>query len=87
LKVFKLSGFLDAAQEEMERNQWDRAKRYLDWAVHCRPDSTNAHEGLGDYYLARNDLQHARQSFQTAVEKDSNNQSAKKKLARLAGGS
>jgi len=87
LKVFKLSGFLDAANEEMGRNQWDRAQRYLNWAVHCRPDSTKAHEGLGDYYLARNDLQRARQSFQTAVERDFNNQSASKKLARLAGGS
>lgn len=85
LKVFKLSGFLDAAQEEMSRNQWDRARRYLDWAVHCRPDATKAHEGLGDYYLARNDRQHARQSYQTAVDRDPNNESAKKKLAQLAG--
>jgi len=85
LKVFKLSGFLDAANEEMSRNQWDRAKRYLDWAVHCRPDATKAHEGLGDYYLARNDRQHARQSYQTAVDRDPNNESAKKKLAQLAG--
>lgn len=85
LKVFKLSGFLDAANEEMSRNQWDRAKRYLDWAVHCRPDATKAHEGLGDYYLARNDRQHARQSYQTAVDRDPNNESARKKLAQLAG--
>ena len=85
LKVFKLSGFLDAANEEMSRNQWDRAKRYLDWAVHCRPDATKAHEDLGDYYLARNDRQHARQSYQTAVDRDPNNESAKKKLAQLAG--
>jgi tetratricopeptide (TPR) repeat protein len=85
LKVFKLSGFLDAANEEMSRNQWDRAKRYLDWAVHCRPDATKAHEGLGDYYLARNDRQHARQSYQTAVEKDSNNKSARNKLKQLTG--
>jgi tetratricopeptide (TPR) repeat protein len=84
-KVFKLSGFLDAAQQEMGRNQWDRAKRYLDWAVHCRPDATKAHEGLGDYYLARNDRQHARQSYQTAVDRDPNNESARKKLAQLAG--
>jgi cytochrome c-type biogenesis protein CcmH/NrfG len=85
LKVFKLSGFLDAANEEMSRNQWDRAKRYLDWAVHCRPDATKAHEDLGDYYLARNDRQHARQSYQTAVDRDPNNESARKKLAQLAG--
>lgn len=85
LKVFKLSGFLDAANEEMSRNQWDRAKRYLDWAVHCRPDATKAHEDLGDYYLARNDRQHARQSYQTAVEKDSNNKSARNKLKQLTG--
>lgn len=85
LKVFKLSGFLDAAQEEMGRRQWDRAKRYLDWAVHCRPDATKAHEELGDYYLAINDRQHAREAYKIAVEKDAKNESAREKLAKLSG--
>jgi tetratricopeptide (TPR) repeat protein len=84
LKVFKLSGFLDAAQEEMGRRDWDRAKRYLDWAVHCRPDATKAHEALGDYYLAMNDRLRARHSYEDAVEKDPKNESAKTKLAILA---
>lgn len=85
LKVFKLSGFLDAAQEEMGRGEWVRAKRYLDWAVHCRPDATKAHEGLGDYYMAINDRQHAREAYKTAVQRDSNNESAREKLGRLPG--
>jgi tetratricopeptide (TPR) repeat protein len=85
LKVFKLSGFLDAAQEEMGHRQWERAKRYLDWAVHCRPDATKAHEGLGDYYLATNDRLRARHSYEDAIEKDPKNESARTKLARFAG--
>jgi tetratricopeptide (TPR) repeat protein len=85
LKVFKLSGFLDAAQEEMGRREWDRAKRYLDWAVHCRPDATRVHEELGDYYLAMNDRQQAQHSYTDAIRRDPKNESAKKKLAMLIG--
>jgi Tfp pilus assembly protein PilF len=85
LKVFKLSGFLDAAQEEMGRREWARAKRYLDWAVHCRPDATKGHEGLGDYYIAINDRLHAQHSYEDALERDPKNESARTKLARLAG--
>jgi len=83
LKVFKLSGFLDAAQEEMGRREWDRAKRYLDWAVHCRPDATKAHEELDDYYLAMNDRQQAQHSYVDAIQRDPKNESARKKFARL----
>jgi tetratricopeptide (TPR) repeat protein len=71
----------------MGRGQWERAKRYLDWAVHCRPDATKAYEGLGDYYLAMKDWQQARLSYETAIQKDSNNESAKTKLAKLTHGS
>jgi cytochrome c-type biogenesis protein CcmH/NrfG len=85
LKVFKLSGFLDAAQEEMGRGEWERAKRYLDWAVHCRPDATKAHEGLGDYYIGTNDRLHAQHSYEDAIERDPRNESARAKLARLQG--
>jgi hypothetical protein len=84
LKVFKLGGFLDAAQEEMGRREWDRAKRYLDWAVHCRPDATKAHEGLGDYYIATNDRLHAQHSYEDALEREPKNESARTKLASLA---
>ena len=87
LKVFKLSGFVDAADEMMGRGQWERAKRYLDWAVHCRPDATKAYEGLGDYYLAMKDWQQPRLSYETAIQKNSNNESAKTKLAKLTHGS
>ncbi len=83
LKVIKLGGLLDAAREELARRQWDRAKRYLDWAVHCRPDATTAYEGLGDYYVAVNDTAQARQSYETALQRDSKNESVKTKLAGL----
>jgi len=84
LKVIKLGGLLDAAQEELGRKQFDRAKRYLDWAVHCRPDATTAYEGLGDYYAAINDKAQARQMYKTAIERDPKNGSAKEKLAGLS---
>ena len=85
LKVFKLSGFLDAAQEEMGRREWGRAKRYLDWAGHCRPDATKVHEELGDYYLAMNDRQQAQHSYADAIRRDPKNESARKKFTRLVG--
>jgi tetratricopeptide (TPR) repeat protein len=85
LKVFKLSGFLDAAQEEMGRREWDHAKRYLDWAVHCRPDATKVHEALGDYYLAMNDRQQAQLFYADAIRRDPKNESARKKFTRLVG--
>lgn len=83
LKVIKLGGFLDAAHDELKRGQLDRAKRYLDWSVHCRPDASKAFEGLGDYYVVVNDPDRARQSFQDALQKDPTNESARQKLARL----
>jgi tetratricopeptide (TPR) repeat protein len=82
-RAFKLSGFLDAAREEMGCGHWDRSKRYLDWALYCRPDSTGVWEELGDYYLATRDPQQALRSYQTAVQRDQNNESARKKLANL----
>jgi tetratricopeptide (TPR) repeat protein len=85
LKVFKLSGFLDAAQEEMGRKEWERAKRYLDWAVHCRPDATKAYEGLGDYYIGTNDRLGAQHSYEDAIARDPKNESARTKLASLQG--
>jgi tetratricopeptide (TPR) repeat protein len=85
LKVFKLSGFLDASEEAMGRREWERAKRYLDWAVHCRPDATKAHEGLGDYYIATSDRLRAQRSYEDAIERDPKNESARTKLARLVG--
>ncbi len=84
LKAIKLGGLLDAGQEELGRQQLPRAKRYFDWAIYCRPNATKAYEGLGDYYAAVKDTPHSREAYETAVQKDSANESAKAKLARLA---
>jgi tetratricopeptide (TPR) repeat protein len=84
LKVIKLGGLLDAGQEELGRQHLDRAKRYFDWAVHCRPDSAKAYEGLGDYYMAVNDRQHARESYMAATQKEPASDSAKTKLVQLS---
>jgi cytochrome c-type biogenesis protein CcmH/NrfG len=53
--------------------------------VHCRPDATKAYEGLGDYYAATNDRLHAQHSYEDAIERDPKNESARTKLAKLAG--
>jgi tetratricopeptide (TPR) repeat protein len=84
LRVIKLGGLLDAAAAEVALKNWDRAKRYLDWAVYCRPDSTKAYEGLGDYYVALNDLARAREAYEAALRNDAANKSVADKLARLA---
>jgi len=44
--VFKLRSFLAAGELSLERRDYGRAKRYFEWAVHCRPDSPEAHDGL-----------------------------------------
>jgi tetratricopeptide (TPR) repeat protein len=81
LRVFKLSAFVEAAQAELGRKDLDRAKRYLEYALYCRPDATKAYEGLGDYYSATSDWKRALDAYQTAVEKDGSNEAAKRKRA------
>jgi tetratricopeptide (TPR) repeat protein len=82
-KVFKLSAFLAAGQAALERRDLERAKRYLEWAVHCRPDAGGTHEGLGDYYVAAHDPAGAIHSYESALQKEPNRESVKKKLAKL----
>lgn len=84
LKTIKLGGLLDAAQDELARKDFARAKRYLDWAAHCRPDSSKTQEGLGDYFLAMGNRDAARQSYKTALEKDPANEAARQKLAAVS---
>lgn len=84
LKVIKLGGFLDAGEEELQRQHLPTAKRYFEWAVYCRPDSAAAVEGLGDYYLAANDRHRAQELYEEAIRKDPADNSARAKLAQLA---
>jgi hypothetical protein len=85
-RVFKLSAFLAAGQAALERRDLERAKRYLEWAVHCRPDAAGTHEGLGDYYVAVHNLPAAVQSYEAALQREPNGASVKKKLAKLGKG-
>ena len=82
-RVFKLSSFLAAGQAALEHRDLDRAKRYLEWAVHCRPDAAGTHEGLGDYYVAVHNLPAATQSYEAALQREPNGASVKTKLAAL----
>ena len=82
-RVFKLSAFLAASQAALERKDLDRAKRYCEWAVHCRPDSAGAHENLGDYYVSVRDLPAALTCYKEALQKEPNRASVKSKLAKL----
>jgi tetratricopeptide (TPR) repeat protein len=86
LKVIKLGGFLDAAKEELQRKQFDRAKRFYEWAIYCRPDSSKAYEGLGDYYLATGIPHDAKRAFETALRANPKNNDAREKLNHLSGG-
>jgi len=85
-KVFKLSAFLAAGQAALESGDLERAKRYLEWAVHCRPDAAGTHEGLGDYYVAAHDPAAAIHSYESALQKEPNRASVKKKLAKVGKG-
>jgi len=86
LKIIKLSGFLDAAKEELQRKQFERAKRYYDWAIYCRPDSSKAYEGLGDYYEATGVSDLAKNCYETAIRKNPRNDTAQAKLNKLTAG-
>ncbi len=85
-RVFKLSAFLAAGQAALERRDLERAKRYFEWAVHCRPDAPGTHEGLGDYHVAAHDPAAAIHSYEAALQKEPNRASVKKKLAKLGKG-
>jgi tetratricopeptide (TPR) repeat protein len=82
-KVFKLSAFLAAGQAALEGRDLERAKRYLEWAVHCRPDAAGTHEALGDYYVAVHDLPAAIHSYEAALQRKPDGASVKMKLAKL----
>jgi tetratricopeptide (TPR) repeat protein len=86
-RVFDLSAFLAAGQAALQHRQWEPAKRYFEWAVHCRGDAARAHEGLGDYYVAVNDVPAAVRSYEMALQKEPARAAVKEKLAKLAKGS
>lgn len=50
--IFKLRSFVAAGDLALERHDYPRAKRYFEWAVHCRPDSPAARDGLARYAKA-----------------------------------
>jgi tetratricopeptide (TPR) repeat protein len=81
--VFKLNSYLGAGQLALEQRMLERAKRYFEYAVRCRPDSPKTHDGLGDYYAAIDETQAAAQAYVTALQKDPNYSPAREKLANL----
>ena len=82
-KIFKLSAFLAAGRAALDRKDIDRAKRYLEWAVYCRPDAAETHEALGDYYVAVHDVPAAVQSYKAALQRKPDSTSVKKKISNL----
>jgi tetratricopeptide (TPR) repeat protein len=85
-RVFKLSAFLAAGQAALVGRDLERAKRYFEWAVHCRPDAAGTHEGLGDYFVAVHDPPAAIHSYEAALQREPNRASVKRKLAKLGKG-
>jgi Tfp pilus assembly protein PilF len=70
----------------LERRDLDRAKRYFEWAVHCRPDAPGSHEGLGDYDIAVHNIPAAIRSYEAALQRKPNGASVKRKLSKLGRG-
>ena len=82
-RTFKLNSFLAAGQLALQKKAPDRARRYFDWAVSCRPDSARTHEGLGDYYAAVGDARSAVAAYEAALRTDPHHAPARDKLAKL----
>ncbi|MGH9866892.1 MAG: tetratricopeptide repeat protein [Candidatus Polarisedimenticolia bacterium] len=81
--VFKLNSYLGAGHLALEQKDFERARRYFEYAVRCRPDSPKTHEGLGDYHAALHDTQAAAQAYQMALQQDPNNSLARQKLGKI----
>lgn len=62
------------------QHNYQGAREALEMAIRAHPDYATAHENLGDVYAAL-----ARASYQTALELDKYNRSARGKLERLGG--
>jgi tetratricopeptide (TPR) repeat protein len=82
-RTFKLNSFLAAGQLALEKREQDRARRYFEWAVTCRPDSARTHEGLGDYYAALGDARSAATAYEAALRADPHHAPAREKAAKL----
>ncbi|MGH9867998.1 MAG: tetratricopeptide repeat protein [Candidatus Polarisedimenticolia bacterium] len=83
LSVFKLNSYLGAGYLALEQKEFERAKRYFEYAVRCRVDSPRTHDGLGDYYVTIHETQAAAQAYETALQKDPNYSLAREKLSRI----
>jgi len=70
LKVIKLGGLVDAAQQAIGLGEMDRAKKYLEFAIYCRSDASSPFEALGDYYVRLNNKTEAAKYYQLALLKD-----------------
>ncbi len=81
--IFKLNSFLAAGRLALKGRQPERARRYFDYAVRCRPDSPRAHEGLGDYFAAVNETQAAVRAYEAALQADTAYSPARDKLRKL----
>jgi len=82
-KIFKLNSFIAAGHLALERQELERARRYFEYAVRCRPDSPRPHEGLGDYYAAAGDTGAAARAYENALSRDQTYAPAREKLAKL----
>ena len=52
----------------LEMQMLSKAKQLFEMNTKNYPDSFNTHDSLGDYYMAVEDLENAKKSFQKAVD-------------------
>lgn len=66
----------------MSAKLYEKAYAFFKMNIDNYPASANAFDSMGDYYVEKNDIQHAIQSYQKALSLK-NNPETKKKLERL----
>jgi tetratricopeptide (TPR) repeat protein len=82
-KIFKLNSFVAATTLALDKRDMERARRYADWSVSCRPDSAMTHEVLGDYYALARDRTAAERAYRNALTADPGCSTCRDKLTAL----
>jgi len=83
LRTFKLNSFLAAGHLALDRKDFERARRYFEWAVNCRPENARTHGGLGDYLAAIGDRPAAVRAYEASLQRDPACADILEKLASL----
>lgn len=56
----------------MEMQQLEKAKMYLELCIEYYPESTNAYDSMAEYYASQNDFENAIKNIEKALEINEN---------------